>query len=111
MENWGIQFDSRFVSKSSHMVSPGNITLRGIERQLNDFIFPMARNTYNHYYRLMYKDIAFEEVLSGEIYVFVPEFMGKSGKTLVKDIERVGERMQLKISVFRIDFESYQKRD
>ena len=34
-----------------------------MERNLNDIIYPLARNSYNHYFRLHYKDVCFEDNL------------------------------------------------
>lgn len=62
----------------------------------------MALNTYNHYFRLTYNDVAFEEVLQADITVFIPSSIGKPGKMVAKDLEKVAERMQLGSRVSKV---------
>ena len=71
--SWSIKFDSRFLAFNSRMLNPGVIILHNnIEKSLSDLVFPVARNTYNHYFRLFFKDQRFEDRFEGEMVFLIP---------------------------------------
>lgn len=49
-------------------VDPGFISLKGVDKSLNNMIFPVTQNAYNEYYKSNFQG-EYEEFPSLEIYV------------------------------------------
>lgn len=65
---WGISISQKAQEMQVAFVDPGFISLKGVDKALNNMIFPVTRNAYNEYYKSNF-DTAFEEFPTLEIYV------------------------------------------
>lgn len=110
MKKWGLSFESQFLEIESGMVKPGSIGFRNsVERNLNDFVFAMARNAYNHYHRTAFKDVSFEDLLETEICMFCHQKVGKLGGALKREFEALNNRMGLRLTSSLIYYASLEK--
>lgn len=51
LKYWGMAISSRPQDMQAMMIDPGFLTLQGVEKSLNNMIFPVTRSAYNEYYR------------------------------------------------------------
>lgn len=66
----------------------------------------MARNTYNHSFRDLFKNSSFEGSLEGELIIIIPAQLHKAGSRITYQLQKIVERMQLRLKIASIQIAS-----